>query len=99
MVDRPTEAMVTRLMGVVCLAYTVQMSLGQRVCTDPVGQQRRAPWTVTGQVSWFWGGQRLFADPGYAWRSWLAQQWERLGQPTVVPPVGPVPAPALAEVA
>jgi hypothetical protein len=97
--DMPTEAMVTRVIGGVCWAYTVQMSLGQRVCTDPVGQQRRAQWTVTGRVSWCWCGQRLFADPGDDWRSWLAQQWERLGQPTVVPPVVPVPAPALAEAA
>ena len=88
-VDVPTEAMVTRLIGVVCLAYTVQMSLGQRVSTDPVGQQRRVQWTVTGRVSWFWCGQRLFADPGYDWRSWLAQQWESLGQPTVVTPAVP----------
>jgi hypothetical protein len=95
----PTEAMVTRLIGVVCLAYTVQMYLGQRVSTDPVGQQRRVQWTVTGRVSWFWCGQRLFADPGYDWRSWLAQQWESLGQPTVVTPAGPIPAPALAEAA
>ena len=98
-VDVPTEAMVTRLIGVVCLAYTVQMYLGQRVSTDPVGQPRRAQWTVTGRVSWFWCGQRLFADPGYDWRSWLAQQWASLGQPTVVPPTVPVPAPALAEAA
>jgi hypothetical protein len=98
-VDVPTEAMVTRLIGVVCLAYTVQMSLGQRVSTDPVGQQRRAQWTVTGRVSWFWCGQRLFADPGYDWRSWLAQQWASLGQPAVVTLAVPVPAPALAEAA
>jgi hypothetical protein len=52
-VDVPTEAMVTRLIGIVCLAYTVQMHLGQRVSADPVGQRRRAPWTVTDRVSWF----------------------------------------------
>ena len=77
-VDLPTEAMVARLIGVVCLAYTVQMHLGQRVSTDPLGQQRRAQWTVTDRVSWFWCGQRLFDDPGYDWSDWLAQQWERL---------------------
>jgi len=38
--------MVARLISVVCLAYTVQMHLGQRVSIDPVGQQRRAQWTV-----------------------------------------------------
>jgi Transposase DDE domain len=74
----PTEAMVTRLIGGVCLAYTLQMHLGQRVRTDPLGQQRRAQWTVTDRVSWFWCGQRLFDDPGYDWRDWLVQQWTRL---------------------
>jgi hypothetical protein len=98
-VDVPTEAMVARLIGVVCLAYTLQMHLGQRVSTDPVGQQRRRQWTVTGRVSWFWCGQRLFADPGYDWRGWLAQQWESLRPPAVVPPAVPVPAPALVEAA
>src|SRR3989442_7003154 len=75
-VDMPTEAMGTRLIGVVCLAYTLQMHLGQRVSADPLGQQRRVQWTVTDRVSWFWCGQRLFDDPGYDWRDWLAQQWE-----------------------
>jgi hypothetical protein len=98
-VDVPTEAMVTRLLGVVCLAYTVQMSLGQRVSTDPVGQQRRAQGTVTDRGSWFWCGQRLCADPGYEWRSWLGRQWASLGQPAAVTLTGPVPAPALAEAA
>jgi hypothetical protein len=78
-VDLPTEAMGTRLIGVVCLAYTLQMPLGQRVSADPRGQKRRAQWTVTDRVSWFWCGQRLFDDPGYDWRDWLAQQWECLG--------------------
>ncbi len=41
-VDLPTAAMVARLIGIVCLAYTVQMHLGQRVSADPVGQRRRA---------------------------------------------------------
>ena len=77
-IDLPTEAMVARLIGVVCLAYTVQMSLGQRVSMDLGGQQRRAQWTVTDRVSWFWCGQRLFDDPGYDWSGWLAQQWESL---------------------
>src|SRR5207244_11951303 len=74
-VGLPTEAMVTRLIGVVCLAYTVQMHLAQRVSVDPTSQQRRAQWTVTDRVSWFWCGQRLFDDPGYDWSGWLAQQW------------------------
>jgi hypothetical protein len=77
----PTEAMVARLIGIVCLAYTVQMHLGQRVSADSVGQRRRAPWTVTDRVSWFWCGQRLFDDQGYDWTDWLDQQWKRLEWP------------------
>ena len=98
-VDLPTEAMVTRLIGVVCLAYTLQMHLGERVSTDPLGQQRRAQWTVTDRVSWFWCGQRLFDDPGYDWRAWLGQQWERLGCPVVAAPATSVPELGLAEAA
>jgi hypothetical protein len=95
----PTEAMVARLIGVVCLAYTVQMHLGQRVSTAPVGQQRRAQWTVSDRVSWFWCGQRLFGDPGYDWSGWLAQQWESLGLPVAVAPVSTVFELPLAEAA
>jgi hypothetical protein len=98
-VDLPIEAMVTRLIGVVCLAYTLQMHLGERVSTDPLGQQRRAQWTVTDRVSWFWCGQRLFDDPGYDWRAWLGQQWERLGCPGGAPPATSVPELVLAEAA
>ena len=98
-VDLPTEAMVARLIGVVCLAYTVQMHLGQRVSVDPVGQQRRAQWTVTDRVSWFWCGQRLFDDPGYDWSGWLAQQWESLGELVAAAPAPPVPEPVFAEAA
>ena len=91
-VDRPTEAMVDRLMGVVCLPYSLQMHLGQRLSEDPLGQQRRGQWTVTDRVSWFWCGQRLFNDPGYDWRAWLAAQWATLSMPQapVVPEPGPV---------
>ncbi len=98
-IDLPTEAMVARLIGVVCLAYTVQMALGQRVSMDLVGQQRRAQWTVTDRVSWFWCGQRLFDDPGYDWSGWLAQQWESLVELVAATPVQPVPEPAFAEAA
>jgi hypothetical protein len=98
-VGLPTEAMVARLIGGVCLAYTLQMRLGPRVSMDPVGQQRRAQWTVTDRVRGFWGGQRLFDDPGYDWSGWLAQQWESLGLPVVVASTAPVSAPALAEAA
>ncbi len=98
-VDLPTEAMVERLIGVVCLAYTLQLQLGQRLSADPVGQQRRAQWTVSDRVSWFWCGQRLFDDPGYDWRGWLAQQWVSLGQPVGATPATPGPEPAWAEAA
>ena len=91
--------MVARLIGVVCLAYTVQMQLGQRVSADPIGRQRRAQWTVTGRVSWFWCGHQLFDDPGYEWSGWLAQQWESLGQPVAAVQATPVPEPALAKAA
>jgi Transposase DDE domain len=95
----PTEAMVDRLIGVVCLTYNLQMHLGQRVSVDPRGQQRRAQWTVTDRVSWFWCGQRLFDDPGHDWSGWLAQQWESIGQPVATVPATPRPAPALEEAA
>ena len=95
----PTEAMVDRLIGVVCLTYNLQMYLGQRVSVDPRGQQRRAQWTVTDRVSWFWCGQRLFDDPGHDWSGWLAQQWESIGQPVATVPATPRPAPALEEAA
>ena len=89
-VSLPTEAMVARLIGVVCLAYTVQMHLGQRVSGDPMSQQRRAQWTVTGRISWFWCGQRLFADPGDDWSGWLTQQWESLRQLVTTTSASPV---------
>jgi hypothetical protein len=98
-VDLPLAAMVARLIGIVCLAYTVQMHRGQRVSTDPVGQRRRAQWTVTDRVSWFWCGQRLFDDSGYDWTDWLGQQWESLGWPVVTAPAIVAPEPTLAEAA
>jgi hypothetical protein len=95
----PTEAMVHRLIGVVCLTYHLQMHLGQRVSVDPLGQQRRAQWTVTDRVSWFWCGQRLFDDPGHDWSGWRAQQWESLGQPVAAVQTLPVPEPVLEKAA
>jgi Transposase DDE domain len=95
----PTAAMVDRLLGVVCLTYSLQMHLGQRVSVDPIGRQRRAQWTVTDRVSWFWCGQRLFEDPGFDWSGWLARQWESLRQPIAVVQAAPVPEPALEEAA
>jgi hypothetical protein len=75
----PTEALVTRLVGIVCLAYTLQRRVGSQVSCTPDARRRRAQWTVTGRISWFWCGQRVLTDPGYAWRTWLIQQWVRLG--------------------
>ena len=89
-VGLPTEAMGARLIGVVCLAYTVQMHLGQRVSGEPRSQQRRVQWTVTDRISWFWCGQRLFTDPGCDWSGWLAQQWESLGQLVTTAPAPPM---------
>lgn len=93
----PSSSMVERLIGVVCVTYSLQMHLGQRVSSDPIGQQRRAQWTVTDRVSWFWCGQRLFADPGYEWSGWLAQQWDRLEPPVTLAPAPPVSASGLDE--
>jgi hypothetical protein len=95
----PTEAMVERLLGVVCLAYNLQLHLGQRLSRDPVGQQRRAQWTVTDRVSWFWCGQQLFSDPGYDWRPWLAAQWATLTRPQTSAVPEPTSIPVLAEAA
>jgi hypothetical protein len=99
----PTEAMVERLIGVVCLAYTVQMHLGQRVSMEPVSQQRRTQWTVTDRISWFWCGKQLFTDPGYDWSGWLVEQWASLRQLTTTASAPPVPTtaspPALADAA
>ena len=98
-VKLPTEAMVDRLIEVVCLTYNLQMHLGQRVSVDPLGQQRRAQWTVTDRVSWFWCGQRLFDDHGHDWSGWLAQQWESLEQPVAAMQALPVSEPVLEEAA
>jgi hypothetical protein len=98
-VDLPLETMVDRLIGVVCLTYSLQMCLGQRLSADPLGQQRRAQWTVTDRVSWFWCGQRLFNDPGYDWSMWLAAQWVALITPQILAVPEPVPAPMLDEAA
>ena len=98
-VDLPTETMADRLIGVVCLTYSLQMHLGQRLSADPLGQQRRAQWTVTDWVSWFWCGQQLFNDPGYDWRAWLVAQWTALTAPQVLAAPEAEPIPRLAEVA
>ena len=98
-VDLPTAAMVDRLIGVVCVTYSLQMQLGQRFSADPLGQQRREQWTVTDRVSWFWCGQRLLNDPGYDWSGWLAAQWEALTIPPASVVSEPESVPMLAEAA
>jgi hypothetical protein len=85
----PTAAMVERLIGVVCLAYSLQLQLGERLSLDPVGQQRRAQWTVTDRVSWFWCGQQLLTDHGYDWSAWLVAQWATLSTPHARAELGP----------
>jgi hypothetical protein len=95
----PTEARVERLMGVICLAYSLQLHLGQRLSRDPTGQQRRAQWPLTDRISWFWCGQRLFSDPGYEWRKWWAAQWAALTTPRTPALPEPVPTLMLAEAA
>src|SRR5262245_45332697 len=89
----PMERMVDRLIGMICLTYSLQMSLGQRLSADPLGQRRRAQWTVTDRVSWFWCGQRLFHDPGYDWCAWLAAQWSVLIDRLVPTSLTPAPPP------
>jgi hypothetical protein len=91
--------MVDRLLGVICLTYSLQMQLGQRLSTDPLGQQRRRQWTVTDRVSWFWCGQQLFKDPGYDWSAWLAAQWAALTIPPAPVMPQPEPIPILDEAA
>jgi Transposase DDE domain len=98
-VDLPTEAMVDRLIGVICVTYSLQMQLGQRFSVDPLGQRRRGQWTVSDRVSWFWCGQRLFNDPGYDWSTWLAAQWEALINPQAPVVLESLPSPMLAEAA
>ncbi len=77
----PTETAVCRMVGIVSLAYCLQVGLGWRFSQTTLGQQRRTQWTVTDRVSLFWCGQHLFHDPGYDWTAWLATQWDHLLQP------------------
>lgn len=75
------ETAVARLIGIVCLAYHLQVALGVRFSADPRGQARRAQWTVTDRVSYFWCAQQLLTDAGADWSPWLAAQWEHLSAP------------------
>jgi hypothetical protein len=52
--------------------------LDKHISQDAQGKVRRAQWTVTDRVSYFWCGQQFLHDPGADWSEWLAQQWEQL---------------------
>ena len=95
-ISLPTEAMVTRFMGIVCVAYMLQMLVGYQVSRTPDVQRRRAQWTVTGRISWFWCGQRVFTDPGYDWSAWLTQQWVSFAQLSAPAPTACVAEPVFA---
>ncbi len=73
-----SERAVCRMVGIVCLAYRLQVELGVRFSQDERGKARRAQWTVTDRVSYFWCAQHLFHDPGADWTAWLAEQWDHL---------------------
>jgi len=95
-ISLPTEAMVTRFIGIVCVAYMLQMLVGYQVSRTPDVQRRRAQWTVTGRISWFWCGQRVFTDPGYDWSAWLTQQWVSFAQRSAPAPTACVAEPVFA---
>src|SRR5262249_5023263 len=97
-VKLPTEAMVDRLIGVVCLTYNLQMHLGQRVSVDPRGQQRRAQMTVKDPGGWVLCGPPLVDDLWPHWRG-LARKGESVGQPVAAVQATPRPEPALEEAA
>lgn len=84
-----SEVAVKRMVGVVVLAYRLQVELGWRLSQDPVARRRRAQWTATNRVSFFWCGQQLFRDAGYSWAGWLCQQWAYLTDPTCCQPTIP----------
>lgn len=77
------EAHVNRTVGIVVVAYRLQMELGLALSQSAEGKLRRAQWTVTDRVSLFWCGQRLFSDPGYDWAPWLERQWQHLITPNM----------------
>lgn len=83
----PTAAAVGRLVGIVCLAYRLPVELGLRFSQDEQGKRRRAQWTVSDRVSYFWCGQHVLHDPGADWSGWLAEQWDQLIAPTGAAPL------------
>ncbi len=80
-----SESAVCRMVGIVALAYRLQVELGVRFSQDERGKARRAQWTVTDRVSYFWCAQHVFQDPGADWTRWLAEQWEQLIVPDSTP--------------
>jgi len=86
--EMTSETAVCRLVGIVSLAYCLQVQLGWRLSQDPVGQRRWQQWTATGRVSLFWAARQLFHDPGYDWSGWLAEQWAHLHVPDQLEPAG-----------
>lgn len=89
--DLTDERAVLRMVGIVCLAYHLQVAVGMRFSQDPRGQARRAQWTVSDRVSFFWCAQHMFTDAGADWTDWLAHAWD--------PPSTPAPAIPPAEAA
>lgn len=77
----PSQRAVCRMVGIVCLAYRLPVELGMRFSQDAHGRARRAQWTVTDRVSYFWCAQQLLHDPGADWSAWLAKQWDQLIAP------------------
>jgi hypothetical protein len=82
-----TEAEVCRMVGLISLAYCLQVELGWRLSQTVLGQRRRAQWTVTDRVSLFWCGQQIFRDGGYDWRDWLSALWTQLSAPEPAPAI------------
>ena len=76
--------MVDRLIGVVCVTDGSRGAWASGSGAAPLGQQRRAQWTVTDRGSGFWCGQRLLPDPGYDWSGWVAAPVGSLDYPTSI---------------
>lgn len=63
------------------MASWLHIERGVRCSLDPQGQMRRAQWTVTDRVRFFWWAHQLLTDAGADWRAWLAEQWDHLITP------------------
>jgi hypothetical protein len=71
------------MVGIVEVAYRLQMELGLALSQSAQGKLRRAQWTVTHRVIVFWCGQRVFSDPGHDWVPWMSRQWQHLITPEI----------------